>query len=258
MAAPDIFDLSGRTALVTGASSGIGLHLAGVLARAGASVALAARRTDRVVAAADELVSAGHRACGITLDVTASESIGPAFDAVERELGAPVDLLVNNSGVLYLKRFTDQDEAEVSRILDTNLKGAFLVAQTAAKRMLAAGRGGTILNVASTAGLRAAALLSSYAASKAALVHLTQIMALELAHKGIRVNAICPGNMETDMHQTFAGAGLDEGLVKRIPQRRFGKPDDLDGATLLLTSDAGRYITGAIIPIDGGQVLSWM
>jgi len=253
----DIFTLAGRTALVTGASGGIGLHLAGVLARAGATVALAARRVDKIDRAVKELAAAGHRACGVYLDVTDRHTIEPAFVVAERELGSTIDLLVNNSGVIYLKPFIDQDASEISRIFDTNLKGAFLVAQVAARRMQPHGTG-SIINVASTAGLRAAGLLSSYAASKAALIQMTQVMALELSPKGIRVNSLCPGNIETEMHETFAGAGLDTSLVRRIPQRRFGRLDDLDGATLLLASDAGRYITGAMIPVDGGQLLSWM
>jgi NAD(P)-dependent dehydrogenase (short-subunit alcohol dehydrogenase family) len=257
MSGNDIFSLSGRTALVTGASSGIGLHLAEVLARAGAAVALAARRAEKTDAAAKDLVATGHRACGVYLDVTDARTIEPAFIKAEKELGAPIDILVNNSGVIYLKRFVDQDESEIGRIFDTNLKGAFLVAQTAAKRMLPIGRG-SIVNVVSTAGLRAAGLLSSYAASKAALIQTTRVMALELSSKGIRVNALCPGNFETKMHETFAGAGLDASLIKRIPLRRFGQLDDLNGAALLLTSDAGRYITGVTLPVDGGQLLSWM
>lgn len=257
MSGNDIFSLAGRTALVTGASSGIGLHLAEVLARAGAAVALAARRADKTDAAAKDLAATGHRACGVYLDVTDARTIEPAFVKAERELGAAIDILVNNSGVIYLKRFVDQDESEISRIFDTNLKGAFLVAQAAANRMLPAGRG-SIINVVSTAGLRAAGLLSSYAASKAALIQMTRVMALELSSRGIRVNALCPGNFETEMHGTFAGAGLDASLIKRIPLRRFGQLDDLNGAALLLTSDAGRYITGVTLPVDGGQLLSWM
>lgn len=253
----DMFDLTGRTALVTGASSGIGLHLAKVLAAAGASVALAARRMEKLEEESARLNEAGYRSCGIYLDVADSATIVPALEATQRHLGASPDILINNSGIIYLERFVDQAEAEVARLFDTNLKGAFLVAQAAAKRMAAAG-GGTILNVASTAGLRAAGHLSSYAASKAALIHLTKVMALELASKNVRVNAICPGNMETDMHRTFTDAGVDDIIVKRIPQRRFGKMEDLDGAVLLLVSPAGSYITGAILPIDGGQVLSWM
>jgi NAD(P)-dependent dehydrogenase (short-subunit alcohol dehydrogenase family) len=251
------FDLTGRTALVTGASSGIGLHLAKVLAAAGASVALAARRVEKLEQESARLNAAGFRSCGVYLDVADSATIVPALDAAQRHFGAAPDILINNSGVVYLQRFVDQAEAEIARLFDTNLKGAFLVAQAVATRMAAAG-GGSILNVASTAGLRAAGHLSSYAASKAALIHLTKVMALELASKSIRVNAICPGNMETEMHQTFTDAGIDDMIVKRIPQRRFGKMEDLDGAVLLLVSPAGSYITGAVLPIDGGQVLSWM
>ncbi len=251
------FDLTGRTALVTGASSGIGLHLANVLAAAGASVALAARRVERLEKESDRLKASGKRSCSVYLDVADSATIKSALDDVQRHLGAPPDILINNSGVIYLERFVDQTEAEISRLFDTNLKGAFLVAQAVAKRMAAA-RGGAILNVASTAGLRAAGHLSSYAASKAALIRLTKVMALELASRSIRVNAICPGNMETEMHQTFTDAGIDDMIVKRIPQRRFGRMEDLDGAALLLVSPAGSYITGAVLPIDGGQVLSWM
>ncbi len=252
-----LFGLEGRVALVSGASSGIGLHLAGTLAAAGAAVALAARRTDRLEAAVADLQAQGRKACAVALDVTKSDTIVPALDRTEALLGGRVDILVNNAGILYSGRFVDQDEAEVSRVLDTNLKGAFMVAQAAARRMAKAG-GGAIINVASTAGLRAAGFLSSYAASKAALIQLTRVMALELAGKGVRVNAVCPGNIETDMHQTFRDGGLEDTLLKRIPQRRFGQPDDLDGAVLLLASDAGRYMTGTVIPVDGGQTLSWM
>ncbi len=252
-----LFSLEGRRAFVSGASSGIGLHLAGVLARAGASVVLAARRTDKVEAAVQALGAQGHRAASAYLDVTEPHSIAPAFDAAEKLLDGPIDLLLNNAGVLYLKRFLDQPEAEVDRVFDTNLKGAFLVAQEAARRMVRIGRG-AIVNVASTAALRAGGMLSSYCASKAGLVHLTKVMALELANRGIRVNVLCPGNIETDMQETFAEAGFRDQLLKRTPQRRFGKLDDLDGPTLLLASDAGRYMTGAVVTVDGGQLLSWM
>lgn len=252
-----MFRLDGKIAVVTGASGGIGLHIAKLFATAGAIVVLTARRMERIDLAANDLVAAGFAATGIRLDVTDASSTKAVFDAVEAKWGRPADLLFNNAGTIYLERFLDQDEAEVSRIIDTNLKGAFRVAQTAAVRMSAAG-GGVIINVASTAGLRAGGLLSSYAASKAGLIHLTKVMALELAHKGIRVNALCPGNIETDMHQTFSDGGLDDAVLKRIPQRRFGKLEDLDGSALLLASEAGRYITGATLVVDGGQALSWM
>lgn len=257
MSIEGMFSLSNKVALVSGGSSGIGLHLARVLAEAGCAVALAARRKDKMEAAVDKLITNGHRACAVQMDVTDSSTIAPAFDAVEKALGAPVDVLLNNAGVIYLGKFTDQPEEQVARIFDTNLKGAFLVAQEGARRMAKAGRG-AIINVASVAGLRAAGFLSSYAASKAALLRLTEIMALELASKGVRVNSVCPGNIETDMHQAFVEKGVDEGVLKRLPMRRFGKPEDLDGAVLLLASDAGRYITGASITVDGGQALSWM
>lgn len=250
-----LFSLKGKTALVTGASSGIGQHIAGVFARAGAQVVLAARRMERIEQAVSELRAAGHAAHGVFLDVTRTDSIAPAFDEAEKQAGAAVDILYNNSGVIYSKSFLEQEEAEIAHLLDTNLKGAMLVAQEAARRM-AAQDGGNIINIASTAGLRAGGFLSSYCASKAALIHLTHVMALELAGKGIRVNAICPGNIETDMQ--VALQDFRQSLIKRTPMRRLGTPEDLDGVSLLLASDAGRYITGAAIPVDGGQVLSWM
>ena len=191
------------------------------------------------------------------LDVTQSAAIGPALDGAEQALGGPADILINNAGIIYLKKFTDQEPEEVERLFHINLHGAFFLAREAGRRM-AANEGGSIINMASTAGLRAAGFLSSYAASKAALIRLTEVMALELAHKKVRVNALCPGNFETDMHQTFVDSEFDQSIVKRIPQRRFGKSEDLDGAVLLMASDAGRYITGASLTVDGGQTLSWM
>lgn len=252
-----LFSLEGRTALITGASSGLGLHLAGVLAHAGAAVVLAARRKDKVEQAAAELTSSGHQAHAVYLDVTQTATISAAFDAAEVALDKPVDILVNNAGILYGAKFLQQDEQEISRIFDTNLKGAFLVAQEGARRMAKQKRG-SIINMASTAGLRAAGFVSSYAATKAAVINLTQVMALELAGKGIRVNALCPGNFETDMQQLYVTHGFDKALVERTPQRRFGKTEDLDGPILLLASDAGRYMTGAIVTVDGGQTLTWM
>jgi NAD(P)-dependent dehydrogenase (short-subunit alcohol dehydrogenase family) len=252
-----LFSLRGKTAIVTGASSGIGLHVAQLFASAGAAVALAARRLDRTQAAAQALRDSGHRACAVALDLLDDASVGAAFDEAELQLGAPINLLFNNAGVLYSGRFMEQDMTEVDKVFDTNLRGNFRVAQEAARRM-AVHRDGVIVNVASTAALGVGALLSSYCASKAGLVHLTRIMALELASKGIRVNALCPGNFETDMLQTFKDKGLDQSIVARTPQRRFGRPNDLDGAALLLASDAGRYMTGVALPVDGGQLLSWM
>lgn len=255
MDANQLFSLKGHTALITGASSGIGLHIAGVYARAGARVVLAARRKERIDAAVESLRQDGHQAWGVPMDVTQSSSISAAFTTIEQQLGCTPDILFNNSGLLYSKSFLEQEEAEIARIFDTNLKGAMLVAQLGARHMAAAGSG-VIINVASTAGLRAGVSLSSYCASKAALIHLSRVMALELAHKGIRVNAICPGNIETDMQDSLKD--FSQNLIKRTPMRRFGKVDDLDGMALLLASDAGRYMTGTATAVDGGQTLTWM
>ena len=251
----NLFGLSARTALITGASSGIGLHIAGVFARAGATVVLAARRMERIETAVAALREQGHTAHGVYLDVTRTETIAAAFESAERQCGAPIDILYNNSGVIYASPFVEQKEEEIVRIFDTNLKGAMLVAQEAARRMLPR-RSGAIINIASVAGLRAGGWLASYAASKAALIHLSKVMALELAGKGIRVNVICPGTIESDMHDALHD--FQEGLLKRTPLRRFGRREDLDGVSLLLASDAGSYIVGAAIPVDGGQALAWM
>lgn len=250
-----LFSLAGCRALVTGASSGIGLHAARTMAAAGAAVALAARRADRLQHAVSELQATGATAAAVQLDVNDSTSIAPAFDLAEQRLGGPIDILVNNAGVLFSGRFIDQKESDLDRLLDTNLKAAFLVAQEAARRMIASG-GGSIVQISSSSALRAAGMLSSYAASKAALLHLSSVMALELASGKVRVNTICPGNIETDMQDSLAQ--FEQALIKRTPMRRFGKPEDLDGALLLLASDAGRYMTGATIVVDGGQTLSWM
>ena len=216
-----LFNLRSKTAFITGASSGIGLHIARLYAGAGAAVALAARRTDRLEAAVSELRSAGHRACAVPLDLLDDATIPAAMDQAEAQLEAPLNLLFNNAGVLHTGRFLDQEMADVDRVLDTNLRGNFRVAQEAARRM-ANHREGVIINVASTAAFGPGAQLSSYCASKAGLVHLSRIMALELASKGIRVNALCPGNFETEMAETFREKGFDQTLINRTPMKRFG------------------------------------
>jgi NAD(P)-dependent dehydrogenase (short-subunit alcohol dehydrogenase family) len=165
--------------------------------------------------------------------------------------------LINNAGILYTERFLSQKLEDMERIFDTNLKGAFLLAQRAAQSM-AKGGSGSIINIASTSGLRAAGHLSSYGASKAALLQLTQTMALELARKGVRVNALCPGNFRTEMHLSLQENGLEENILQRIPMRKIGEVGQLDGAVLLLASDAGSYMTGSVVVVDGGQTLSWM
>lgn len=252
-----LFNLRGKTALITGASSGIGLHVAQLFASAGAAVALAARRVDRIEAAAQQLREAGYRACAVPMDLLDDASIDAAMDSVQEQLGAPLNLLFNNAGVLYAARFLDQDMSEVDKVFNTNLRGNFRVAQEAARRM-SVQRDGVIINVASTAAFGPGAQFSSYCASKAGLTHLTRVMALELSHRGIRVNALCPGNFETDMADSFRDKGFEDTLLARTPMRRFGNVSDLDGAALLLASEAGRYMTGTALVVDGGQLLSWM
>lgn len=252
-----LFSLEGKTAFISGASGGIGLHIARLLAGAGAAVVLAARRVDKLQTEVEKLREDGYRASGVALDVTSLQSITQAWQSAQQEIGAPIDILINNAGVLKAERFLSQKIEDIERVFDTNLKGAFLLGQRAAQSMVERGSG-SIINIASTSGMRAAGHLSSYGASKAALIQLTQIMALELARKGVRVNALCPGNFRTEMHLSFQENGLEENIVQRIPMRKIGEVDQLNGATLLLASDAGSYMTGAVVVVDGGQTLSWM
>lgn len=251
------FDLSDRVALVSGASSGLGRHFAIVLARAGAKVAVAARRIDALEALTAEIASFDGRALPVALDVTAAGSAAAALDTVETELG-PIGILINNAGIAATKSFLDQDDAEWRQILDTNLDGARRVAQGAAARMVKHGQGGTIINIASILGLRAASHVSAYSAAKAALISLTQTMAIELARHKIRVNALAPGYIETDLNREFLQGPAGQNMLKRVPLRRFGETADLDGALLLLASDAGRYMTGSIVVVDGGHNLGFL
>jgi NAD(P)-dependent dehydrogenase (short-subunit alcohol dehydrogenase family) len=248
-------DLAGKVALITGASSGLGRHFARVLARSGATVAVAARRVDALHSLAEEIVAQGRRVCSVTLDVLDSKSVQRCIHTVARELG-PVDVLVNNAGVTSNHGLLDETEEQWDAVVDTNLKGAFLVATEVARHMRAASRGGSIINIASILGLRQAGHVAPYAASKAGLVQLTKVMALEWARFAIRVNALAPGYIETDLNREFWGSPASAALVKRIPQRRLGQPEDLDGALLLLASDASRYMTGSIVAIDGGHLVN--
>jgi NAD(P)-dependent dehydrogenase (short-subunit alcohol dehydrogenase family) len=251
------FDLSGHVALVTGASSGLGRHFALTLARAGAKVAIAARRTDRLEDLAKEIAALDGRALPVPLDVTDPGSVERAVTAAETELGA-VTILVNNAGVATTSSFLDQSEDQWRAVLGTNLDGARRVAQAVARHMAAHGHGGAIVNIASILGLRPAGGVSAYAAAKAGLVSLTQTMALELARHKIRVNALAPGYVATDLNRDFLTSPAGEAMVKRVPVRRFGEPADLDGALLLLVSGAGRYMTGSIVVVDGGHALGFL
>lgn len=252
-----IFSLAGRAALVTGASSGLGAHFARLLAGEGAAVALAARRAERIDALAAELRGSGAAAIAVAMDVTDPASVQRAIEQAERRLGR-LDILVNNAGITASSRFLETSEEEWNAVLDTDLTGLMRVGQETARRMAARGEGGAILNVASILGVRPAPQVAAYAAAKAASISLTQSMALELARHRIRVNALAPGYIETDLNSAFLRSPAGEALARRVPMRRFGAAEDLDGAVLLLVSDAGRFITGATLPVDGGHLLSFV
>ncbi|WP_210483421.1 SDR family NAD(P)-dependent oxidoreductase [Microvirga antarctica] len=248
------FDLTGRRCLVTGASSGLGRHFAQVIARAGADVMVGARRAEALETLCDEIHREGGKARPLALDVTDQASVVAAVDDAVAQGG--LDILINNAGVTVTKSALELAESEWDQVLDTNLKGTFLMAQAAARAMKAYGRGGSIVNIASILGLRVAGHVPAYAASKAGVVHLTKAMALELARDGIRVNAICPGYMETDLNREFFQSEAGRALIRRIPQRRLGRPEELDGVLLLLCSEASSYITGSILAVDGGHLVS--
>jgi NAD(P)-dependent dehydrogenase (short-subunit alcohol dehydrogenase family) len=244
-------DLSGKRALVTGASSGLGAQFARTLSAAGATVILTARRSELLNTVADAIISAGGNASTIALDVTDAHSVAAAVAAVGR-----VDVLVNNAGVTNTKPVLDQTEEDWDSIVDTNLKGTWLVATEVARSMRAMGEGGSIINIASILGLRQGGHVTPYAVSKAAIVQLTKQLGLELAKYRIRVNAIAPGYFATELNHLFFSSDAGASLIRRIPQRRLGALDDLDGALLLLASDASAYMCGAVIAVDGGHLLS--
>ena len=249
------FDLRGRTAFVTGASSGLGRHFALTLARAGARLALAARRVDRLQELQRRIEDAGGEAMAVALDVTDAGSVAAALGEVAAQLG-PIRILVNNAGIAVTKGVLEATEADWDQVVGTNLKGAWLVAQAVACHMAEHKEGASIVNIASITGLRVAGQVSAYATSKAALLHLTRAMALELARHKVRVNAIAPGYIATELNEDFFASPAGEALIKRIPQRRLGQPEELDGALLLLASDASSYMTGSTIVVDGGHLQS--
>jgi NAD(P)-dependent dehydrogenase (short-subunit alcohol dehydrogenase family) len=235
MKAAEIFSLKGRVALVTGASSGLGVQFAKALADNGASIALVARRADRLKALMDAMTR--------------------AFDAAEKAFGT-VTILVNNAGIAHGGRAVEMPPEEWRKVLSTNLDAVFFWAQEAARRMLAAKEQGAIVNIASVLGLAVAKGAVAYATAKAGVVQLTKALAVELAFKGVRVNAIAPGWFVTEMNDNYLESEAGAAIKREIPMGRFGNAGDLDGALLLLTSDAGSYITGATIVVDGGQVVA--
>jgi NAD(P)-dependent dehydrogenase (short-subunit alcohol dehydrogenase family) len=254
MNAAELFDLTGRVALVTGASSGLGVRFARVLAENGAAVALVARRAERLAAVKAEIERAGGRAVALEADVLDRAAIARAFDAAEKAFGT-VTILVNNAGVAHGGRAVELPEAEWRRVVGTNLDAVFSCAQEAARRMLAAGKPGAIVNIASILGLAVHKGVVAYATAKAGVIQMTKALAIELTFKGVRVNAIAPGFVVTELNREFLESPEGAKMTRDIPAGRFGEAPDLDGALLLLASDAGRYIAGATIVVDGGQAV---
>ncbi|MFI5000423.1 MAG: glucose 1-dehydrogenase [Reyranellales bacterium] len=246
-----LFDLSGKVALVTGASSGLGVHFAHCLGAAGAAVVLAARRSDRLRSLQAELATKGIKATTVALDVQSGKSIAAAL-----ETAGPLDIVVNNAGISIVKPALELSEDDWDAVVETNLRGAWLVAQGAAKRWVADKRPGSIVNIASILGLRTIGQVAPYNASKAGLIHLTRALAMEWARYDIRVNAICPGYIETEMNGPFWKTPAGQKLIDRVPQRRIGQPEHLDGALLLLASQAGEFMTGSIVTVDGGHTVN--
>jgi 3-oxoacyl-[acyl-carrier protein] reductase len=255
MKASDIFDLTGQVALVTGASSGLGRRFAQVLAANGARVALVARRADRLKDLQQDIAAAGGAAVAIEADVNDRAAMRAAFDAAEKAFG-PVTVLVNNAGIAHSGRALELTEEEWRRILSTDLDAVFFWAQEAARRLLAAGKRGSIVNIGSVLSFGVSKGVIAYATAKAGVVQVTKALALELAFKGVRVNAIAPGWFVTEINDEFLASEKGQEIKRAIPMGRFGETGDLDGALLLLASGAGNYITGATVVVDGGQVVA--
>ena len=245
------FRLDGKRALITGASSGFGAHFAHLLSTAGSEVILAARRADKLSELQQNLQSQGRKASSISMDVSSRDSVSAGFD----QIGA-CDIVINNAGITVTRALLDQTEADWDSVINTNLKGCWLVATEASRRLRAAEKPGAIVNVASILGERVAAGVAPYAISKAAVIQATKVMALELARYQIRVNALLPGYVVTDLNRDFLKSEAGEKLRSRIPTRRFGDMTDLDGPLLLLCSDAGTGMTGSCLTVDHGHLLS--
>jgi NAD(P)-dependent dehydrogenase (short-subunit alcohol dehydrogenase family) len=252
---PDLFDVSQEVILVTGASQGLGRQFARLLSARGAAVVLAARQTAKLKSLEEELRGKGGRAAAVEMDITDMASISRALDSAEAALG-PISVLINNAGIAVEKLAVDQTEADFDAVINANLKGAYFTATEVARRMIARRQEGNIVNIASVLGFGVMKFVSPYMISKAGLVQATKAMALELAANRIRVNALAPGYIDTDMNHDFWSTPSGEKLVKRIPQRRVGAESDLDGAILLLASNASRYMTGSVVTVDGGFLLN--
>jgi 3-oxoacyl-[acyl-carrier protein] reductase len=253
MKAGELFDLTGQVALVTGASSGLGVRFAEVLAANGAKVVLVARRADRLEALKSRIEAAGGRAAVAEADVLDRAAMARAFDAAEKAFGT-VTILINNAGVTHADRVHEMPEETWRRVVGTNLDAVLYWAQEAARRMIAAKKHGAIVNIASILGFGVSKGVAAYAVAKAAVVQLTKALAVELSFRGVRVNAIAPGFIVTEINDEYLKSRPE--MTRNIPVGRFGETKDLDGALLLLVSDAGRFMAGATIVVDGGQMLT--
>jgi NAD(P)-dependent dehydrogenase (short-subunit alcohol dehydrogenase family) len=251
-----MFSLANRTALVTGASSGLGRHFAHVLSDAGAHVVLAARRMDRLEAVAQEIEGRGGKALPVEMDVTSEDSVTGAFAEIADSLGRPCDVIVNNSGMSREGWFTKMSEDDWNAVMNTNLTGVWRVAKHGANAMTNAKVPGSIINIASITAFRTQYMSTAYCVSKAGVDHMTRQMALEMARSGVRVNAIAPGYFKTEINDDFLESEEGLKMIRRIGQRRIGEVSELSGALLLLASDAGSYMTGSTIVVDGGHTLS--
>jgi NAD(P)-dependent dehydrogenase (short-subunit alcohol dehydrogenase family) len=249
------FSLDEKVALVTGAGSGLGRQFAETLAGAGATVVLAARRRDKLAETAAIIEKLGGKSMCLDLDVTDAASVENCISKIESELGAP-DILINNAGIARQAFLSEMGEDDWDAVLDTNLKGVFMVAQAVAKSMIKAEKPGAIVNIASILGLRVSKALGSYIAAKAGVVQLTKAMALEWARNHIRVNALAPGYFVTEMNQDEFDKGAHLQIKHAVPMGRVGDLSEISGPLLLLASDAGSYMTGSIVAVDGGQLCS--
>ena len=252
MGRENLFDLTGKVALITGASSGLGKHFANTLSSYGAKTILAARRIERMESLQKELL---NESIVVSLDVTSNNSVNKLREEIENSTGQ-LDILVNNAGISDPVKFKDISEESWLSILETNLNGAFRVAKMATDIMLKNNDGGSIINIASILAERVGLNLSSYSSAKAALVQLTKSMALELARSNIRVNALAPGYILTEINQDFFNTDEGKSYIGKIPMKRLGLESELDGALLLLASYASSFITGAVITVDGGHVVN--
>ncbi|PKM22029.1 MAG: 2-deoxy-D-gluconate 3-dehydrogenase [Gammaproteobacteria bacterium HGW-Gammaproteobacteria-14] len=247
----DLFSLTGKRVLITGASSGFGAHFASVLAAAGADLVLAARRTEKLEETAQTIREMGRDAVVVTMDVSDHASVEASFATMPA-----LDVVVNNAGINRVGATDGLEEEDWDAVLDTNLKGVWAVSKFAIRQWRKEGRSGNIINIASILGIRIGNQLPAYVASKAAVVQLTKSIALDYARNNIRCNAICPGFFETDINRDFMKTDAGEKMIKRMPMRRMGDMPELNGPLLLLASDASSFMNGAVIPVDGGHLLS--